>query len=145
MKYYSASLLIVCSLLLFSCKSTKYTPATFEGPQLVFGSGGGFTGAVTTYCLLENGQLFTKNGVPGKNETDYESVKKVSKKVAKSLFAQANASGLLNAKKSQPGNMYCFVKMLSGDTTGSVAWDQAKPLDDPVVQLYDQLMKTVKN
>ena len=137
-------LLIFCSLLIFSCKSTKYTPATFEGTQLVFGSGGGITGAVTTYCLLENGQLFSKNGVPGKNETAYESVKKVPKKTVKTLFAQANEMGLLGTEKSQPGNMYCFVRMLTAEESGTATWDQANPIDDPIVPLYGQLMRVIQ-
>ncbi|MEO6758357.1 MAG: hypothetical protein ABIO24_02805, partial [Saprospiraceae bacterium] len=53
----SITLLATAALFLF-CKQPKYSAGNFPEKQLRWGSGGGFTGQVNSYVLLENGQLF---------------------------------------------------------------------------------------
>ncbi|MEO0339551.1 MAG: hypothetical protein AAF242_10085, partial [Bacteroidota bacterium] len=43
---------------LSSCKTKQYAATSLPDKKIVFGKGGGFTGAVTEYILLENAQLF---------------------------------------------------------------------------------------
>ena len=56
------ALLAVFSLFCCGCSTPQYTPLDYPYRQLRFGSGGGFTGEVNEYALLDNGQLFSKPG-----------------------------------------------------------------------------------
>ena len=51
-------LLLIISAL-FQCKSKDYlTPYDYDGRSISFGNGGGFTGKVTDFTLMDNGQIF---------------------------------------------------------------------------------------
>jgi hypothetical protein len=114
---------VLCALIalsLFSCKSTKnIEPNAFEGRQIRFGSGGGFTGAVTQWALLDNGRLWGATGAPN---AKMESLAKVSKKGVAKIFSMADSldwSRPVNA----PGNMYRFVELHDGSTVKRMTWD----------------------
>ncbi|MFN7119583.1 MAG: hypothetical protein ACK4TA_22495, partial [Saprospiraceae bacterium] len=60
-KYKLLFFISLISILSWQCQRKPYTPENLPDLQLRFGDGGGFTGAVTTFTLLTNGQLFKYN------------------------------------------------------------------------------------
>ncbi len=97
---------LLMALAVSNCKSPSYTPATLPEKQLIFGSGGGFSGAVTRYILLENGQLFRYDSLP---ETLVE-MGRVRKSKAKAHFKTIDQLALQKRKINEPGNVYYFLE-----------------------------------
>jgi hypothetical protein len=94
--------------LLFSCNK-KLAADKMPTTRLEFGHGGGFTGAVTTYYLLDNGRIYEDMT----DKTAYKRVNSVGKDEAASLFSDCQK--LATLKTDAPGNMYYFVTMKNGD------------------------------
>ncbi|MEM7372749.1 MAG: hypothetical protein AAF587_29280 [Bacteroidota bacterium] len=132
----------ICVLVMFSCKSQQYTPDSYEQRQIVFGGGGGFTGAVDTYCLLDNGQLFHKADL----NVPFEKMKKVPKKSVKALFDYIDEHELNKLSFSRPGNMYSFVDIKENNKGQHVVWDQSNTEKVPaeLISLHKRLMNVVK-
>jgi hypothetical protein len=138
-------LLLIPLILLFSCQSTKTIPADYEGQRIIFGVGGGFTGSVTTYCLIENGTVYRKEGLPGKNESEYEKVDKWNKKDRTAYFEQATEAISQLEIEGEPGNLYAFVECDLTSGKGRFTWDDGNPpMEDIMYKLYVSLMNKVK-
>lgn len=73
--------------------------------RIEFGHGGGFTGAVTTYVLLNNGRIY-KELMEGAN---YDKLRRITKDEATALYDECEK--LRTLKTDSPGNMYYFVTM----------------------------------
>ncbi len=139
-------LFLLSLILFFGCQSTKTIPADYEGQRITFGAGGGFTGAVTTYCLLENGRLYKKEGIPGKNESEYEKIGRLNKSERTALLNQGAEAIKIFEYEGQPGNMYAFVDCELDAGKGRFTWDMGDPpTGDILYELYLSLMKTVKS
>ncbi|GAB4410781.1 MAG: hypothetical protein OHK0039_15410 [Bacteroidia bacterium] len=123
--------------LLGACRSQSGTPATYDGKRLLFGSGGGITGAVTTYHLFEDGQLYRQ---PWRADT-LEAVDRVPRKVCKALFARLETGELAAVRFEQPGNMYAFVELAGVETPRRIVWDAGNPVKAPqaLLTLYEDL------
>ncbi len=106
------------SILLFSCKSQQYTVDTLPDKQLVFGRGGGISGEVTTYIVLENGQVFYNNSLTKENSE----IKSLSKKEATSCFQKMDSLKLSEMSFDHPGNMYYFLEEVNGEERHRVTW-----------------------
>ncbi|MDX1906137.1 MAG: hypothetical protein SF053_03825 [Bacteroidia bacterium] len=119
-------------ILILSCKSRQVQPDVFPDRQLIFGSGGGITGAVTTYALLEDGYLYVQ-----KSRTDsFELVKKVGKSQARTLIQKAETLGIPGMELNVPGNMYYFVRYKSPDQQGNVVWGDFATKVKPEIQAF---------
>jgi hypothetical protein len=138
-------LLLLSFALMASCQSTRQSPGEYEGQSLRFGSGGGFTGMVTTYCLLDNGHLYQQDAMPGQEEASFEHVKKVSKKTCKALFTQANEAYQGKQNTGTPGNMTNFIELELEEGKARYQWDSGQAQEDsPIQQLYRNLSEVVK-
>ncbi|MFK7969014.1 MAG: hypothetical protein AB8F95_01545 [Bacteroidia bacterium] len=128
--------------LVFACKSTKnIDPSTFEGRQMRFGSGGGYTGAVTQWALLDNGRLW---GVSGEPTAALQAVGKISKKTMKALFAAADSLDWDGAP-NEPGNMYRFLELHSPEGVTKMVWDTSqKERFATLDAFYDRLKPIMK-
>jgi uncharacterized protein YjiK len=127
-------------LLLSACHAQKYTPSNFQGQQLTFGSGGGFTGQVIQYTLLENGQLFQTNS----QTKEAKELKPVSRTKSKQLFAKVEKLDVAKLDFNHPGNMYYFIQTKRGDILQKITW--GSPQDkapDGVETLYQELKTTI--
>lgn len=123
--------------LFFSCRSGKEAPDTYARKQLVFGTGGGFTGSMEQYVLLENGYLYTHNVV----SDEYQELGKVSKKLCKSLFQEADTLQIASRSFSNPGNKYFYLEMKDSTHQNRVTWgDNNHPIDEEYRKLYRSLM-----
>ena len=124
-----------------ACKSTKYTPENFPQKQLLFGTGGGFTGQTRTLVLLENGQVFLKE----MGATAFSELPKVKKKEAKSFYEAADDLQLGTLNFNHPGNLYQFVELQKDGGAVRATWGDDKfPVDQKVKDLFIALNGLVK-
>lgn len=122
-----------------SCKTTKYQLNDYDGPKLVFGNGGGFTGAFQEYWVLPNGQLFLS-----KNGGDVVELPKIKKREAKNLFKSAEKLDLLNLSYDKPGNMYFSVQYLKDGKHSKAVWGKEEHLKNPILdELYSEFIVLV--
>lgn len=130
----------VCFLLLLSCKAQEYTPEDFPKAQFLFGTGGGFTGHVKTYTLLENGQIFFENSL----KKNSEQMNKVDLKACKQVFNQAKALNLMEIDYKKPGNMYRFIEYKSKGQSNRVVWSEGQDtVPTGIGSLYKKLLKLI--
>jgi hypothetical protein len=121
--------------LLVSCKTAK-----LPGPEkkIFFGTGGGFTGKVSKYCLSSYGQL-SKINMNGDIETVYQL--KFKKKQLQNLFDSASIVQNAYLGFSNPGNIYYFL-IINGEfnTLPSFMWGQ-ESFKTPLIitSYYDKL------
>ena len=129
------------SIILSACNSQNSLPSDNKKEQIIFGSGGGFTGKVMEYTLLKNGELFLNNTLKNENNK----IKTLSKSETKEIF---NKIKLLNIEKIQfkhPGNMYYFVKLKSKESINEVIWGDNK-FSEPneIKEFYKLLISKVQ-
>ncbi|WP_460978438.1 FAD-binding oxidoreductase [Spirosoma knui] len=99
--------------------ASAVTPATYTGRQVMVGSGGGFTGASTTYYLLDNGQLFGRRS----SDSLYTSLGRQTATATKRVFTTVEKTCKIKTTKfNKPGNLYTFVQWRKGKETYRVAW-----------------------
>jgi len=132
---------LLCLLLLNSCKTTQTSPEKYEKAKIFFGNGGGFTGKLNEFCILDNGDVFSIN--PSSREATLRH--SAGKSVAKSLFKNVHELELRKYPYSQPGNMYYWLKYHSEADTCYLIWgDEGLAVDERVSNLYEQLVALTK-
>ncbi len=89
-------------LLLSSC-SKKLALDKMPTTRIEFGNGGGFTGAVQTYYLLENGKIYEETT----DKEAYKRINSMAKDEATALFTDCQK--LMTLRTDAPGNIYYFV------------------------------------
>lgn len=94
--------------LLFSCNK-KMAAEKMPTTRMEFGHGGGFTGAVTTYVLLDNGRIYEALS----DEKNYKRIRRIPKDETATLYGECEK--LQTLKTDSPGNMYYFVTMKKGE------------------------------
>lgn len=125
---------VVC--LFFCCKHTKYTAANLPADQLRWGNGGGFVGKETTYMLLENGQIFKRDGI----KADLLELAPIKSRQANTLVESAEKLGLLKMDFVHPGNTYQFIEFEDDGKKSRVSWGDSRFSVDPKIQeLYKKL------
>ncbi len=124
-----------------SCNSQKHTPETYEKRQITIGSGGGFTGFVTAYTFLENGQVFKMES----QKKTYEALEKAPKKEIKNALKKLDSINIKHSEFKHPGNMYKFIELKEDDQSYRITWgDNKHPVPPDVQTLYDHLMTLVQ-
>ncbi|MDB5240514.1 MAG: hypothetical protein JWP57_1139 [Spirosoma sp.] len=119
-------------------KTASITPATYQGRQIIAGSGGGFTGFSTTYYLLDNRQLFGKRS----RDTLFTPLGKQTAATTKRLFYLVEKTGSIKTTRfNNPGNMYKFVGWQKGKQTYQVTWGAAGTTVPAMYpKIYDSFM-----
>ena len=117
------------------CKSTHYTAGQLPAKQIRWGEGGGFTGRETTFILLDNGQIFRKEGM----KDQFTELSSISQSKAKHLYKRAEKLGLMNLDFQDPGNIYSFIEIIDGDQVRRIVWGGNKPLPPAVAEYYQAL------
>lgn len=140
MNYLLHLLSFLAILCVCGCTAQKYSPDTYTGTRLYFGSGGGITGAVTTYCLLDNGRLFRAEDL----KESFERAGKVPAKKRKALFEQCQNLDIHQYKISRPGNLYHFIELRDEAGQTRLTWGATDYQPAPeVLELYRELMAAV--
>src|SRR5688500_84469 len=115
---FSGLLLALAFIVTAACSSSKLTPANYEGAQIHFGQGGGFTGNVSYYVLLDNGSLFQKQLL----DSAYTHEATWKKKFTKQIFSNYDELNLDALAHSEPGNLYYFVEMHEDGKVHRLVW-----------------------
>jgi len=132
-------LVFIC--LNLSCKSQQYSMDDLPEKQLVFGKGGGMSGAVDTYILLENGQLFHSNSIT--KET--EELENIGKKEAENCFAKLDSLSIADMDFNHPGNMYYFLEEINGAEIRRITWgSENHEISEEYKEFYNQLRTSIK-
>ena len=127
--------LIVC--IIASCSSTKSTSNTLSHEQIRFGYGGGFTGAVTSYCITNSGKSFKKQNFD---------ISKIRASTAgiEDCFEQCQAIGFGQIEMNSPGNTYSFIEHKVGDQLHRVTWNPHQPgLPSDLIVFNNMLLELV--
>lgn len=128
-------------ILFYSCRSQEiFTPNTYEKVYITFGSGGGISGAVSQYYMLEDGKVYRK--VEFKEE--YTFIGKLEKKLVDQQFDSYKRFQLGDEAIDDPGNMYFFINHSNGPN--KLTWGGGNQEVNPIVKnLHLNLTRLVKN
>jgi hypothetical protein len=136
MKYTFYALL----LLLLSACAKQYKQPEKTMTRIEFGSGGGFTGAVSTFTLLENGQVFqqvTKN-------SEYLKFGKIKTKASKTLFEKTKTLAAKHIALQETGNITYFVRCYEGEkNTLDISFGNPSKASAEAETLYKSLAEAV--
>ena len=107
--------------------------------QVVIGSGGGFSGAIKEYILLENGYLYQRE-LP--KDTTFQ-IRVLYRSTAKKYFTKLTQLSLKRRKFDNPGNVYYYVEQYdSPKQKYRVTWGSATPPKD-VKAFYDDFIRNL--
>jgi len=127
---------------LMSCKSKDYlTPYEYQGRIIHFGSGGGFTGKVSHFTLMDNGQVF--EGID--KEGTVTVLKKLDKSVVEQVFDNYDKLNLKELRLDNPGNLYKFLRLNNHKITWGGKGEVPRELDIFYAILMKHVDKKVAN
>jgi hypothetical protein len=106
-------------ILLLSCKSIPTSIADYEGEKIILGNGGGFTGQVIEYILLENNEVYRTNSL----DKSVVLIKKLEKDLTKQIFNNYQVLNLEELQLKQPGNMYFYIQKGAGQQIHEIKWN----------------------
>lgn len=121
--------------------SKRLTPATFKGRQVIIGKGGGFTGGIILYYLLDDGQLFGRRN----RDTSFTFIGQQTPQNTKRVFAVVEeACAIKKTKFNAPGNIYTFVQWRKGNESYKVTWGAAdKKVPENYPRFYDSFLAMI--
>lgn len=119
---------IIIMLLLSSCSTCKIAKQS-SIREIQFGNGGGFTGAVTTYCLKADGSLYKQEQL----------IKRLTCDSLCTIYELAEQ--LPQEDFIHPGNTYSFIRLVAYDTLHYYQWTLENKPNENIVELYLKLSK----
>lgn len=122
---------------LISCSSGKDFPKTYKGEQIHFGQGGGFTGAVTYFALLDNGRLFQRAG----RDTTFTYVDQWDKTFVRQMMTSYHTLQFDKMNVYEPGDLYYFLQHKNNDGPfHRLTWGKNGFIPDPKLTKYFTLL-----
>jgi hypothetical protein len=141
MKKITYSIFLSIFLLSFSfCKIRNYTPVDYPKGQIIFGSGGGITGAVNETFIFDNGKVFSKNGL----DTNYVALKTLKSQVVEQVFSNVEFLNLRGVNVNKPGNMYNFIRIKDKDVDHQIVWSGQDAVSEEILKFYAILKHLAK-
>ncbi len=130
----------------FSCSTPKiFTPDSFEGKMLTFGSEGGFAGTTAENYIFENGQLYS---FESKNGNLIEQGR-IDQSIVNQIFDTYETFGIGDLQLNDPGNLSYFIKMKTADGEKMIKWGGMNAETPPIVKQYfknlGQIARKYKN
>ena len=109
------SIMVLCT----QCKTKALTSLDdHSGRHISFGNGGGFTGKILNYILLDNGQMYRGQGI----SEGVKPFKTISDEQTEQIFNTYDDMGFSNLDIDSPGNMYFYVEMHESDEQHKLLW-----------------------
>ncbi|WNJ20772.1 hypothetical protein [Pontibacter sp. G13] len=107
------------------------------GYELYFGSGGGATGEINAYCLLDNGRLYHRPTKTG----EFFLVDRIPKRRRNDLFWQVDNLDLFGVQFLEHENRFRFLQIKGQEGVNRVMWGDrtASQLPDGITDLYKEL------
>lgn len=101
-----------------SCSSGPTLPKDYRGEQLHFGTGGGFSGAVNYFILLDDGRMYTR--IADTTDTYLTTLRTA---LTRQLFSHYHTTGLDKRNFNEPGNIYRFIGLhADGGQVNRMTW-----------------------
>lgn len=124
------------------CTSSKDFPEPYDGEQLHFGQGGGFTGIVTHYALIDDGRLFQKQY----RDTAFTYLDTWDKDFVRQMFHNYHEMALDKLDHYHPGDLYYYIEHHSaGDPVHRISWGQTGYAPgEHVISFYNLLYRSTK-
>ena len=136
---YFLSILVIFST---GCHPDTSFPAIYKGDQIAFGQGGGFSGQVTQFVLLDDGRLFQRPW----RDTIVTFIDRWEKNFTKQIFQNYHTLKLENLTYNEPGDLYYFIDFQSGESMHHrIVW--GKPGFHPeenLITYYNLLFRSSK-
>lgn len=134
---------ILLTGILGSCKSRKKDERKleFKTQEIIFGRGGGFTGAYDVYFLSKDGKLRYKNSL----NTDTVVLKTVTTTDLNRIFTSSDSLILTNKMYSEPGNMNDFIRIKLQDTEFLYEWSIEKEDVPDQIRRLNALLKVLSS
>ena len=140
----SQILALFAGMLFLCCSSSKEFPfpEDYKGEQIHFGQGGGFTGEVTYFTLLDNGQLFSFNT----KDSTFTYLDKWPKEFTTQMMTAYHTLQLDSLNYYEPGDIYYFIFHKKKDSAlHRITWGNNSFVPDPkVVNYFNLLYKSTK-
>ena len=126
----------------FACKSARPFPMDYKGEQIHFGQGGGFTGAVTYYALLDNGMLYQR----APRDSTFAWVDRWDKSFVRQMINNYHALALDSIVCNEPGDKYYFIQhRTKNQPPHRITWGRPGFQPDPkLVNYYHLLYNSTK-
>ena len=115
----------------------KFRPEKYKKSILYFGHGGGFTGIVNTYALMENGRLFSKQSLSDKTFTP---LTKLGRNQTAQIFSNYFFLGIPAMQLEDPGNIYKFVEYTRKQNRHRLTWGGKTPVPGNLSLFYSNLI-----
>jgi len=113
--------------------------ASAQSEYLVFGKGGGLSGAVTQYRMLSNGKVYKGSGL---TEILYTQKGKIGKSNAKKICTEIK--NIPDTLFHHPGNVYYFIEVPGDTAVIRYTWgDPDYKVPDILGELYRSAMEQV--
>ena len=127
-------------LALWSCKTKQVSPLNYDKNIIEIGNGGGFTGASTSYFILESGEVFRG----GNTDTSFVFVGKIEHRIVNQQFNAYEKLGFKKLKLNDPGNRYFFLNMKNKMSENKIQWGRSE-LENPTLAIYHRnMMKLIR-
>ncbi len=139
---YAVYVLILSLGTFISCGTTTEFPSKYRGEQLHFGQGGGFSGLVNYYVLLDDGRLYQK----ALYDSTFNYTDKWNKTFVRQMFSNYQMLDIENVDYFEPGDLYYFLQHKEGNQPlHSITWGRpgVKPQEN-IVTFYNLLYKSTK-
>lgn len=134
------ALICLSFLLHVSCAVKKINPLEYSKTKILFGAGGGFSGAEHSFMLLDNGQLFSM----GKIGEEPTRLGKIDLNKAKQVFQTYNLFNFGNIDLNDPGNTYKFLEYSANGSSHKITWGNSD-VDEKLDIVHAILMKHMKS
>lgn len=105
-------------LIVFSCKSVKYTAAALPDKQVIVGESGGFAGTETNYILCASGQVFKMTFPVNKTEE----ISGLDTHKIKDLFQTAWKKDWEKYSYAKSGNLTQMISIKNGNNLNKISW-----------------------
>ena len=139
MNYFKALIIIFFGTLASCHASKKATDDPNKILRIVFGTGGGITGAFDEHILLPNGNMYFYNSIEG--EEKFKGV--VPSSMLKRLLDQPTKIKFEKIAYNQPANKYYFIEVFTTKSSHRVVWGSNENAPNQVVQFYNDLSNSL--
>ena len=122
-------------LLQTACSPQRSSATLPQEVRLTFGRGGGISGEVQSYILLDDGQLYTVSSL----FTDTTHLASLELSKTQQLFDQADSLQLVNVDFQHPGNRYHFIRYQQHEIT----WGDPDVAPPPAIQQFYHSLQSI--
>lgn len=139
---YAQYLVFLTLLAIAACGVPTDYPEDYKGEQIHFGQGGGISGILNYFVLLDDGRMFQR----AYSDSTFALIEIWEKNFVNQMFSNYHALAINQLDYYEPGDLYYFLQHKKGNSPfHSIAWGKPgfKP-DNNVLTYYNILYNSTK-